>query len=586
MKSWLLLLSGVIAAQTPELEQAHAPMIQPRPDRVKEAVKLTSRYSPARGAAARPIRFNNFIDEHVFGRMKKDGIPHAPLASDAEFARRAWLDATGRIPDPDRLKAFLADTKPDKRSRLIETLVSSPEFVDRWTYYFEDLFRAGGRMGPGLNLFHYWVREWLTLDRPYNEVVSDLLTGAGKTSFSVPGAMYYARDFVKAKDDPETPDAHDLVNQPDTVDEFTVTYSKVFLGVNLACISCHDGAAHLEKVNLYLTSKKRQDFYGQAAFFGKTRQIMNWENGYQANTEYTVDDAGAPYDPKAESIVRVPRRGGDASPRFILSGERPRPDEGNREALARIMTSHPQFRRAFVNRIWAELMGFGIVEPVDDFDLLRTDQASNPALLDALAADFLKSGYSFKHVIRSIMESSAYQLSSSFPGAWEDRFASYYARKYVRMLSAAELHDSIALATGRPGVFSSGSEKVGMVMQMPEPKKADAAVQGFMRTFGQSNRDDMPKKVPPSALQAMLLMQSGVVTDRVDSSKGGALKALLEAEPDDAKLIAAIFTRSISRPPTPAELTIARKAIALDRRKGAENLQWALLNSPEFFFNY
>lgn len=573
-------------AQTPEFESVHKPLFTPPAQKSKEASALTAAYTPARGAAAKPVARRNFIDDHVFGRMAKDGVPHAPLASDEEFARRAWLDATGRIPPPAELAAFLADRDPAKRAKLIDRLVGSPAFIDKWTYYFEDLFRAGGRMGAGLNLFHYWLREWLTLDRPYDEVVADLLTGAGKTSFSVPAGMYYARDFVKAKDDPEAPDAHDLVNQPDTVDEFTITYSKVFLGLNLACISCHDGRNHLEKVNLFLTGKKREEFFGQAAFFGKTRQIMNWENGYQANTEYTVDDTGPEYDPKADSIVRVPRRGGDASPRFILTGERPKPGENYRDALARMLTGHGQFRRAFVNRMWAEFMGFGIVEPIDDFDLAKPEQVTNPALLDALADDFGKHRHSLRHVVKTIMNSSAYQLSSHFPGEWKDSYATYYARKYVRMLSAAELHDAIAVATGRPGQFTGAGEKVGMAMQMPEPKKADAEVQGFMKIFGQSNRDDMPKKIPPSALQAMQLMQSNVVLSRVDATKGGTLKTLLESTADDSRLIEGIFLATIARKPTGAELALGRKALTPDRRKGAENLQWALLNSPEFLFNY
>ncbi len=586
MKYGLFLISLVLLGQTPELERAHAPMIEPPPQKAKAAAALTARYSPARAANSAPVPYRNFIDEQVFGRMKRDGVPHAALADDDQFARRAWLDATGRIPPAAELEAFLTNRDPKKRTKLIDTLTNSDAFIDKWTYYFSDLFRAGSRMGSGLNLFHFWLREWLKLDRPYNEVVTDLLTGAGKSSFSVPAGMYYARDFVKAKDDPEAPDAHDLVNQPDTVDEFTVTYSKVFLGLNLACISCHDGKNHLEKVNLFLTSKKRDEFFGQAAFFGKTRQIMNWENGYQANTEYTVDDGGKEYDPKAESIVRVPRRGGDASPRFILGGERPKAGENYRDALARILTTHPQFRRAFANRIWSELMGFGIVEPVDDFDLLKRDQPSNPTLLTALADDFGRHQYSFKHYVRTIMNSSAYQLSSRFDGEWKDTYAPYYARKYVRMLTAPELHDAIALATGRPGKFSSGTEKVGMAMQMPEPKKADAEVQSFMKTFGQSNRDDMPKKVPPSSLQAMLLMQSPVVTDRVDSAKGGLLKQLLDTETDNRRIIEKIFLQTISRQPSPKETQVGLKAMAADRRIGAENLQWALLNSPEFIFNY
>ena len=606
----LLLLPVALLAQGPApkvshqdaeaFEQAHKPLIQPERPKSKDVSAATAKVAgvlPARGRTG-AVAQRTFIDKYIFARMAADKVPNAPLASDGEFARRAWIDATGRIPQPAELAAFLADRSPNKRDTLIDRLTASDGFIDKWTYYFEDLFRAGGRMGSGLNLFHYWVREWLKLDRPYNEVVTDLLTGAGKSSFSVPGALYYQRDFVKAKDDPESPDAHDLVNQPDTVDEFTVTYSKVFLGISVACISCHDGAGHLEKVNLFLVKKKREEFFSQAAFFGKTRQIMNWENGYQANTEYTVDDEAPGYDRKAESIVRVPRRGkGLSEPRFLLTGEAPREGENARDGLARMMTSHIQFRRAFVNRIWAELMGFGIVEPVDDFDLERYDaknpppapwtvQPSNPALLDAMAEDFGAHNYSFRHVVRTIMKSSAYQLSSSFPGEWQETYTPYYARKYVRMLSAPELHDAITLATGRPGKFSSGTEQVGMAMQMPEPGKAGGEVKTFMRTFGQASRDDMPKKVPPSSLQAMLLMQSKVVTERVNSAKGGLLASLLEKTADDRALVEQLYLHTVSRKPSEAELGVGLEALGKDRRRGAENLQWALLNSPEFLFNY
>src|SRR5258705_3487158 len=159
--------------------------------------------------------------------MERPAVPSPAPASDEEFVRRAYLDATGRIPSADDVLSFAASKNPRKRDELIDRLVNSDAFIDRWAFYFEDLFRAGGRMESGLKLFHYWVREWLKLDRPYNEVATELLTGGGKTSFSVPGALYFARDFVKAKDDPEAPDAHDLVNISDTIDEFTVTYGKV-----------------------------------------------------------------------------------------------------------------------------------------------------------------------------------------------------------------------------------------------------------------------------------------------------------------------------------------------------------------------
>lgn len=602
---WLALLiaSTSLNAQEPQhrqdqVDQAHRTLYQKDADKKETVSKVTADLRAANGGKSVPVARRNYIDEHIFGRMQRDRIPHAPLASDEEFARRAWLDATGRIPSYEEITAFVADKDAGKREKLIDKLLASEGFIDKWTYYFEDLFRAGSRMGYGLNLFHYWLREWLRLDRPYNEVVTELLTGGGKSSFSVPGGLYFARDFVKAKDDPDAPDAMDLVNIPDTVDEFTVTYSKVFLGLNLACISCHDGKGHLERVNLFLTGKKREDFFRQAGFFGKTRQIMNWENGYQANTEYTVDDAGPGYDTKSESIVRVPRSGGSGKPRFLLSGQEPVAGRNERDELARMLTSHIQFSRAFTNRIWAEVMGFGIVDPVDDFDLARynpktpppapwTIQPSNPELLDAMAVDFQKSNYSFKKLLRRIMTSSAYQLSSRFEGEWNDRYATYYARKYVRMLTAAELHDAITLATSRPAKFASGSkEKVPMAQQMSEPKKADKEVQGFMRVFGQSNRDDMPKKTSPSSLQAMLLMQSKIVTDRVLALEGSRVDTLLKEPLPDADLVDKLFLSTIARKPQPSEREVAMKAIGKDRRRGAENLQWALINSPEFLFNY
>ncbi|MGH8246373.1 MAG: DUF1553 domain-containing protein, partial [Gammaproteobacteria bacterium] len=478
----------------------------------------------------------------------------------------------------------------------VDRLLASDGFVDKWTYYFEDLFRAGQRMGPGLNLFHYWLREWLKLDRPYNEVVTELLTGGGKTSFSVPGGLYFARDFVKAKDDPEAPDAMDLVNIPDTVDEFTITYSKVFLGLNLGCISCHDGRNHLEKVNLFLTGKKREDFFRQAGFYGKTRQIMNWEGGAQANTEYTVDDLAPGYDTKSESILRMPRSGGSGAPQFILSGESPRPGKLERDELARILTSHFQFSRATTNRVWAELMGFGIVEPLEDFDLGRyytkdvpqgwPQQPTNAELLDALALDFQKNGYSFKKLMRGIMTSNAYALSSHFAGEWREEYAAYHARKFVRMLTGAELHDAITLATNRPAKLASGGDKVPMVQQMSEPKKADQQVQGFMKVFGQSNRDEMPKRTTPSSLQAMLLMQSKIVTDRVLALGGSRVDTLLKESAGDRELLERMYLETLSRLPTTPESEVALRALGKDRRRGAENLQWALINSPEFIFNY
>ena len=578
---------------------------------------------PRADAAPGPIPRRNFIDDRIFGRIEKDGIPHAPLAGDREFIRRAYLDATGRIPRIEDLAAFLSDADPDKRDKLIDRLTASDEFVTRWSYYFEDLFRAGNRMGFGKNLFHYWIEEWLRLDRSYADVVADLLTQGGKSSHSSPGALYFARDFVKALDDPEQPDAHDLVNRPDSVDEFTITYGKVFLGVNLGCISCHDGAHHLEQVNLFLTGKTRENFFQQAAFFGKTRMLMNWENGFQANTEYTVDDVEPGYPTKAESIVRVPRWGGDNTPRFILTGEAAAPERLPRDELARLVTADLQFARATVNRIWAELMGFGIVEPVDDFDLARyypdqeipegwSVQPSNPYLLDDLAKNFQESDFSFKHLVRTIMKANAYRLSSKFDAEWKPEYAAYYPRKFVRILSGPELHDAVAVATSKPGSYKSGDGEAPLAMELLDPAHADTETAEFLRAFGQQSRDEMPSRTPSSALQAMLLMNSEIVLDRVKAAGNSRVEQLLARRADDRVLVTdalatatgatpdpqaveaaldrglvkRIYLATLARNPLPAEMDIALTALGKDRERGLENLQWALLNKPEFLFNY
>ena len=591
-------------ATSPEAErnidQAHEGLHKPRTKPGERADVLTRQVASLRpsGTAGASVRRVNFIDTHIFNRIEKDRVPHAPLSSDEDFARRAWLDATGRIPPVKELSDFISDKDPEKRSKLIDRLTASDDFVHRWSYYFEDLFRAGNRMGFGANLFHYWIEEWLRLDRSYADVVRDLVTHGGKSSHSSPGALYFARDFVKAKDDPDQPDAHDLVNRADSVDEFTITYSKVFLGLNVGCVSCHDGRAHLEQVNLFLTSKKRSDFFQQAAFYGKTRMIMNWENGFQANTEYTVDDVVEEgYPTKGESIVRVPRTGGPNAPKFILTDELARPGYEPRDELARMMTGHIQFSRAIANRIWAELMGVGIVEPVDEFDLNRyypdqpmpkgwSVQPSNPYLLDDLAKDFQKSNYSFRHLVRTIMKSSAYQLSSQFDGEWKPEYTSYFARKFVRMLSPTQLQDAIYTATGRPGNFSSRGTKVAMSMELLDPAHATREVAEMMRAFGQASRDEMPKRAPTSSLQAMLMMNSKVVLERVKAEGNSHVEQLLKSEEAPRNAVQKLYRATLSREPLEAELSIGVAELEKDRKRGLENLQWALLNSPEFLFNY
>ena len=565
------------------------------PPKSNEAAELTDRLLGSEpGAEPGLVERRNFIDDHIFGKMERDGVPHAPPASDLEFLRRVTLDLTGRIPARTEVRAFLADDDPNKRDKLIDRVIDSEEYVEKWAYHFMDLFRANGKMGRGQNLFHFWMKQNLRADRPYDEVAYDIISASAKSNHVVAASNVMAREHIQGAPQPRDGDDLGMVHQLDTHDELAIHYAKIFMGLNLSCISCHDGQGHLEKVNVWLSTKRRTEFFQLAAFMGRSRYLMYFEKGQPQSGEFLLDDGNPGYDTEGESMVRVARLGGPDNPVFLLSGEEPQPGEEPREALGRMLAAHPQFARGTVNRFWAKLMGFGIVEPYDEFDLLRQDpdnlpegwelQPSHPALLDELAQSFRESGYSIKELMRTIAKSSAYRLSARFQGEWKDAYAPYFARKFVRRLSAEELHDAVALATDRPGDFKFGDNKVGMTLKLAGPP-GGRDVRTFLRTFGQSDRNTPPREVPGSLLHPLALMQSPVVTDRVVAKEDSRLKNLLDSYDND-RVVDEMFLGTLSRPPSSEEKMVALAALNADRVTGAENLQWALINSVEFFFNY
>jgi hypothetical protein len=585
----------------------HAPLFQgPKSISAGATTERLTKGMPADAAARVPRR--NFIDQHIFGKMERDGVAHAPLASDREFFRRVTLDLTGRIPTAGDLRDFLADTSPDKRARLIDRLIGSPAFVDKWAYYYMDLIRANGKMGRGVQLFHYMLKESLANDRPYDDLARALISASAKSNLVVAAVNPIVREHVEGKPG-QVEHGDDLrkVHQMDTHDELSILFGKVMLGVNLSCIACHDGAQHLEKVNVYLSRKKRVDFFRQAAFFGNTRYIPHVERSEAQMGHFIVDDLAPGYDTRGDSMLRIKRFGGASTPKFLLTDEVAKSGVEPRAELARMLTSHPQFARATVNLFWSKLMGFGIVEPVDEFDLARQDpanlppgwdaQPSHPELLDALAAHFRKNNHSLHTLFRTICNSSAYQLSARFPGEWSDNYTRYYARKYARMLGAEELHDSITIATDRPGSFGGGRRRqvlndedppgptVSMAMQSSMPRSS-GELKSFMQAFGQANRGAPAQPVRPSPLQPIMLMRSSVVNDRVLAAKDSRVQRLLGSYQDDGKVVEELFLSTLSRQPTPEEKAFAVAQMAKNRVEGAQNVQWALLNLVEFLYNF
>lgn len=573
------------------------------PGRRRAASQLTEKVAGRASGPSAPVERRNFIDEHIFGAMEKNGIPHAPLAGDAEFFRRIHIDFTGRIPDDESLRAFTASTDASKRDKLIDSLASGHAFRAKWTYWFGDLaMAAANRVGnEGKNIFYRWIYDNLQINRPFNELVTDLLTASAVSNWYTGPASYVARWVVIGLT------CEDTVHE-DTADELAIMSSRHFLGLNLQCVSCHDGARHTEKINLWLTARKRNELWKQAAFFGKTRVLRRVEIA-TTQDEYSIDEKASGYDASARTVVRIPRNGpkGMLEPAFILTGERPDPAKPWRAEFARMLTSHPQFARATVNRFWAEMFGAGIVDPVDDFDLLRQDprnpppapwtlQPTHPELLDALADDFRNNGYDVQRLLKLMAKSSSYQLSSKFPGEWKEPYSRYFARKFVRRLKAEEVYDSIVQATGLVNLVPiRGTDfraRYATETRSPEDFKGRSEalkdINFFLESFGQNNREFKERTNDGDITQAVLLMNSPFVLSQVKAQPASYLSRMLHMQPSmtDAQLIERLFQRFLVRNPSSEELALVKDLIATDRKRGFEDLQWLLLNKVEFVFNY
>jgi len=556
--------------------------------------------------AASPARIphKNFIDDHIFGRMRKDGVGHAPLSSDTEFLRRVTLDLTGRLPSPDAIRKFVADPDPHKRDKIIDSLFPHlptlgvgrrptrvGPFLDRWSTFFGDLFRNNEQLNSGINTFHDYIYKVFELNVPYDEFVRDMITASAVSTWTTGPANFVARHRIMGGD------GYSEVNHEDTADELAIWTTRLFLGVDLECVSCHDGKGHLEKVNLWLTKRQRAELWRQAAFFRRTYVAPV----YGRIPEFRVNDTEKGYDTATKSLVRLPRYKTDVHPTFLLDGTRfdAKQGESEREAYARILTAHPQFARATVNLFWAEFMGRGIVDPPLAFDLDRQDpknplpdpwtvQPSHPELLNALADDFRKNRYDLRHLMKTILKSSAYQLSSYFPGDFKPAYDHYFARHNVRRLAAEEVWDAIQDATGLYDDFKVKDLDRKFKYVMEASFNADFAgshpmLWGMLQEFGQSDREDPPSE-RSSMVQAASLLNHEMVLKRVKLQKGGRLEKLLRAAPVNPleKVAEELFLATISRLPNQKELQQSVTLLRQHGDQGAEDLLWALINRADF----
>lgn len=590
-------------------------------DLTLEVASRLPRTSASSKAGPRQAAPTGTIDRHIFAALEEAGVSPAGRASDLEFLRRVSLDMTGRIPTPERVASFAIDSDPGKRTKLVEELINKPEWVDRWTLYFGDLFQNTAvsnttsviRFADGRNAFYNWIKKALTENRPYNRIATDIIAAQGTNSYENEQGQinWLVNGFV--------------TNGPaqDAYDQMAANVADTFLGINhMNCVLCHNGRGHLDSLSLWGKSTSRSQAWGMAAYMAKTVMTRRPVTQAARNPYYwSVTEPGARTDymlntttgnrPARCANAQAPGEDGrcpatgTVSPEYPFNGKKPAGNESYRGALAREITNDVQFARATVNYIWKEFFGRGIVDPVNQFDPARLDpdnpppapwtlQPSNARLLNALAHDFIASGYDLKALMRQIANSEAYQLSARYDGEWSPAWEKLFARKLVRRLTAEEIHDALADSSNvLPNYNIAGLGRVTFASQFPElrgmPDGVRGRVAGFLDGFLRGNRDDEERRGDSSVVQALNLMNDPYVMTRIRATGTGANASLLQrALPlGDEQLVETLFVTVLSRYPTGTEKTTALESLRSGtRRDKAENLLWSLYNKVDFIFNY
>lgn len=498
---------------------------------------------------------NNFIDKFAADKFRELGITPSGLCDDATFLRRAYLDAIGTLPTPAEATAFIDSTDPDKRKKLIDRLLGltgdpaqdiyNDQYAALWSLKWSDLIRSNSNdLGPqGMWAMHNWIKASFQVNKPIDQFTKELVTAKGSI-FSNGPANYFR-----------------LANNPPDLAETT---SQLFLGVRLQCAKCHHHP--FEKYG-------QEDYYGFAAFFSQI--------GNKTSQEFGVFGG--------EQVVMV-RNGGEVShprtgkilPPTPLEGQPVTDPLDRRIALAKWLTApdNKMFSRNIVNRYMGYLLGRGLVEPIDD--MRATNPPSNPALLDALAEDFVKNGYNLKQLMRTIMTSRLYQLDSQpTPSNASDR--RFYSHFRVKRLTAEPLLDAIDSVAATQTKFRDlplGTRAI----ELPDAEYPDY----FLNTFAKPKRASVCEceRTPDENLaQALHTLNGDVIATKIADGKGRLAKLLAEKKPHE-EIVTDIYLATLSRRPTAAEMESSKTFLASspNPKEFYEDLMWALINSKHFLF--
>jgi hypothetical protein len=498
----------------------------------------------------------NPIDEKNLAKLAGLRIPPSPDAGDATFLRRAYLDATGTLPPAAQVEAFLKDSDPNKRARLVNRLLDSTEYVDYWAYKWSDVLLVSSRKLPGPSMwsFYQFVRKNVAKNVSWDRFARSIVTAQGST-LSNGAANFY-------------------VLHRDPID-LSESASMAFLGLSLTCARCH---------NHPLEKWTQDQYYGFANLFARVKL----KDGETAGDEVVAN--------ATEGEILHPRRGVAMPPQPLDAPPIAEGDPRDRRVVFAdwlTRSDNPYFARAVVNRVWSNFFGRGLVDPDDD--LRVSNPPSDEALLDWLVDDFVAHHFDMKQLIRTIMTSAVY-ARSSLPVSGNEADAKFLSHYRVKRLPAEVLLDAISQVTEVPTSFG-GYPAGWRSLQLPDSKVESS----FLDSFGRAARIatcSCERSSEPSMAQALHLANGTTINEKLRSESSITAKAITRGDRDDA-IVDHLFLSALARRPTPAERDRMLKALqdgtasltdtkasATPRRQAVEDLYWAVLTCQEFLFNH
>lgn len=509
---------------------------------VSQAVVIPAGLEMAWPEDAQPL---NYIDEFVFAKLKKLRVPPAERCSDQAFVRRLYLDVLGTVPSIEEAEAFLNDTDPDKRAKLVDKLIERPEFATLWAMKWAEVLRIKPVPNvldeKGMHRYNDWLRQNIAANRPMDELVRDLLTAEGG-NFTNPASNYYM-----------------IETEPTIMAE---NVSQVFMGVQLSCAQCHNHPFERWTMN---------DYYSFSAFFAQV--------GKKDST-----------DPREKIIFD--RRSGevkhlhtqqDMAPRFLGGDAADVSTRDRREVLAEWLTSgeNPWFAKNIANRVWAHFLGAGIVDPPDDVRV--TNPPANADLHEALGAKLVEYKYDLRSIVRDVCNSYTYQMSTR-PRTEDSGDTRNFAVARLRRLTAEQMLEAVSVATSTDVKFA------GLPLGAKPAEIAGQSGNYFLNIFGRPARDTVctcDRTNEPTLAQSLHLINGDTINTAIQQPEG-ALASWLAAEMPTGDVVRRMYMAAVSRPPSDEELAQVEQYVteSEDKKAALEDAFWSVLNSKEFIFNH